>query len=87
MSLRVAEKYIILYYFFSACMSEQRLEEVRNLPVIMDLVFSDQAKIAFHDYEMVVLLNKFPSSKMFLTHSALALPENYMGLVPIARNI
>ena len=55
----------------------------RNLPAFREVIFSDQAKIAFHDYEMMELLNKFPSAIGFLTHSSVVAPGNQMQAIGI----
>jgi len=65
----------------------------RHVTPFNDLVFCDQAKMAFHDYEMVDLLNKFPTSIGFLTMSSVAMPGNTMqpvgldGVRPTADNL
>lgn len=65
----------------------------QHLTPFKDKIFTDQAKIAFHDYEMVDLLNKFPTSIGFLTNSSLIAPGNTMktigidGVTPTPENL
>jgi phosphate transport system substrate-binding protein len=64
--------------------NESSLEIISQcLAPFKEKVFTDQAKIAFHDYEMVDLLNKFPTSIGFLTNSSAFVPGNTMKVIGI----
>lgn len=74
--------------------NDTSLESIsQHLAPFRDKIFTDQAKIAFHDYEMVDLLNKFPTSIGFLTNSSVIAPGNTMkviaidGVTPTAENL
>ena len=56
----------------------------QHLPTFKSYTFTDQAKCAFHDFEMVELLKKYSTGIGFLTGSSLSTPG--LGINAIALN-
>lgn len=73
---------------------ETSMEMIRKtLPAFRELALTADAKIAYHDYEMVDLLNKYSSSIGFLTAGSLTSPETRIrvldlgGIMPTADSL
>lgn len=64
-----------------------------SLAPFASLTFAPQGKCAYHDHEMISLLNKFPTSIGFATNSCLAKPDNQArpiavdGAAPTSENV